>query len=89
MSTTIELPSVLDISRVTEAKASLLEALDRGGEVVVDGSQVERIDAAGVQLLYAFVRELVRQDRDFCWQTPSEHLTSATACLGMQANLQM
>ena len=89
MSTTIELPSVLDISRVTEAKVGLLEALDRGGEVVVDGSHVERIDAAGVQLLYAFVRELVKQDRDFCWQTPSERLTSATACLGMQAHLQM
>lgn len=54
---TIELGSDLGIEKAGDLKDSLLDELDADGLLEIDGSQVERLHCASLQVLAAFVRE--------------------------------
>lgn len=48
---TLRFSGVMDISAAREIRESLLDALNRGGAVLIDLAQTERLDASVAQLL--------------------------------------
>ena len=53
--TEIVIPAALGPSTVESFRAQLLSCVDDGSAVSLNGRRVERVDASGIQLLFAFV----------------------------------
>lgn len=68
-------------------QAQLTERLDESGTVRIDGSTVDRIDTASLQLLAAFVRDLRADARAVEWVGCSFGLWRAADILGLVAAL--
>lgn len=82
------LGEVVDITMAASLKETLFDALAAEEPVVIDGSAVERADAAGIQLLVAFARAAAGGPG---WQWtaegPSAALEGAAARLGLDGEL--
>ena len=66
----------------------LLLSTDCGsGKVIVDGTQVEHIDTAGLQLLVAFAQTQARAGRALQWSGVSDQLVRSSQRLGVDAVL--
>lgn len=83
----IELGTDLGIERASELKDQLLTQLESGRSVVLDGSQVERVHGAGLQLLAAFVREREEAGRKTRIDAPSPALVDAARVLALTTAL--
>ena len=57
--------------------------------VVLDGSRVERLDAAIMQVLAAFTRAIRDHGRTLTWRSPSPVLQQAARVLGFESILEM
>ena len=75
------------IRTITTLQTELAERLDESGPVQIDGTTVDRIDTAGLQLLAAFVRDLRADARGVEWVGCSEALKKAARSLGLGAAL--
>jgi len=84
----LKIQAVQDISTVT-AIHSELKAMLSNKKVVLDGEQVERIDAASLQLFYSFIEEARVKGVDVAWRSPSDVLTHNAKLLGMEEALQL
>lgn len=58
-------------------------------KVIFDGAQIERIDAASLQLFYAFISEAKINDVEVAWRSPSEALIKSANLLGIEDALQL
>lgn len=67
----------------------LLSADFGEGDVMVDGSAVERVDTAGLQLLLAFVNDHEQKGRRVAWTDSSAELRRAAARLGLAESLRL
>ncbi len=65
----------------------LLAADCSSKKVIVDGSQVERIDTAGVQLLVAFAQAQAKAGKTLQWSGASELLVRSCRRLGVDGLL--
>jgi anti-anti-sigma regulatory factor len=66
----------------------LLLAADCGTEkVLIDGSQVEHVDTAGLQLLVAFAQAQAKSGRSLQWSGVSEPLLRSSRRLGLDGPL--
>ena len=83
----IELGTDLGIERASDLKDQLLAQLESGRSVVLDGSQVERVHGAGLQLLAAFVREREEAGRKTRIDAPSPALVDAARVLALTTAL--
>jgi anti-anti-sigma regulatory factor len=83
----IELGSDLGIERASDLKEQLLAQLESGRSVVLDGSQVERVHGAGLQLLAAFVREREEAGRKTRIDSPTPALVDAARVLALTTAL--
>ena len=83
-----ELQSVQDISSVAELKEDL-KGLFKYEKVILDVSNVERIDTTSLQLLYAFIEEAKVNSLEIAWNSPSEAMTNSARLLGMEEVLQL
>jgi len=75
------------IRTINSLQTELAERLDESGNVQIDGTAVDRIDTAGLQLLAAFVRELHAETRAVEWIGCSDALKKAAQVLGLGAAL--
>jgi phospholipid transport system transporter-binding protein len=75
------------IRTINSLQAQLAERLDESGNVQIDGSAVDRIDTAGLQLLAAFVRDLQAEARSVEWVGCSVALRRAANALGVAVAL--
>lgn len=66
-----------------ELRAGLLDALADGTPLVLDGSAIERIDTAGLQLLVGLSFECMERGIGFAWRARSEALKDAIALTGL------
>jgi anti-anti-sigma regulatory factor len=64
-------------------KALLLEQLELGRDVILDGGAVEKIDTAGLQLLAAFSRHLGEAGRHLEWTAATPELLRAASQLDL------
>jgi len=83
-----KIQAVQDISSVS-AIHSELKALLSNEKVVLDGEQVERIDAASLQLFCSFIEEARTTGVEVFWRSPSEVLSNNAKLLGMEDALQL
>ena len=71
------------IRTIQSLQAELAEHLDNSGTVQIDGTSVDRVDTAGLQLLAAFVRDLQAEMRAVEWIGCSDALRKAAQSLGL------
>lgn len=87
--TTVSLGAALDIMHAAGLKERLDAALQKKPNVVLISDKVERADTAGLQLIYAFKRELTAQGKQMSWQKPTDSLITACQTLGMASALEI
>jgi anti-anti-sigma regulatory factor len=83
----IELGNDLGIERAGDLKEQLASQLDSGRSVVIDGSGVERVHGAGLQLLTAFIRDRQTAGRKTRIDSPSPALVDAARVLALTTAL--
>ena len=84
----VSLPGSFDITSVTAVRGELLDAV-RAGDLVLDASAVTRIDAAGLQLLYAAVTEARSRGVRVSWAGASASVRDGARILGLAAALAL
>ncbi|MES0372564.1 MAG: STAS domain-containing protein [Mariprofundaceae bacterium] len=84
---TVLLEESLGIAQVEGFHKTLLSTLNSATEVEIDVVGLQQIDAAGVQLLYAFVLDAGKRDISVSWKSTSEALARSAEQLGLSDQL--
>lgn len=84
----IALPADFRLAALDEVKASLLDALSTPARQL-DGTAVERVDTAALQLLLAFRREATARGCAPAWQGVSTVMREAADVLGLAQVLEL
>jgi anti-anti-sigma regulatory factor len=79
----VELNARLDIAQAADLHRALLSHLAAGGPVVVDGTQVEEIDTAMLQLLASLWRSSAARGIACTWKGASGALRQTATLLGV------
>jgi len=87
--THVLLEAVLGIVDARTLHAKLSAVLACATPVVLDGSRVERLDAAAMQVLACFCRAARERGLAVNWQSPSSGLLQAAQWLGLESILEM
>jgi anti-anti-sigma regulatory factor len=85
----ITLASGCTLREAGDLHAMLRASEHDGDEIVIDGSQVERIDTSGLQLLIAFVKQQSLVGRSVHWAGTSDVLIRHSRRLGIDAILAL
>ncbi|HEY8585930.1 MAG TPA: STAS domain-containing protein [Rhodanobacter sp.] len=85
----VQLPPDCRISAQNALKAELVAVLDAGAIAVLDGSQVERVDTAALQMLVIFQRELEARGASVSWRGANSVLNEAAGLLGLAQILKL
>jgi len=86
---TVILPAQCIMRDAVELKLRLLPQLDAEDSVQIDVSKVERVDAATMQVLLAFVRDRAQRRRHVNWVGVGNAFTEAAQMLGLHSALQL
>ncbi|MEQ8763288.1 MAG: STAS domain-containing protein [Planctomycetota bacterium] len=84
---TVCCPRRLQISDLPVFYPVLVEAADRPEPVRLEASEIERADAAALQLLTSFVQTRREQGRSIEWHAPSAELVESAELLGLKEPL--
>jgi phospholipid transport system transporter-binding protein len=76
------IPADFRIADVTDMHRQLSDALD-ATQIALDGSAVDRIDTAALQLLVVFQREVQKRGNQMNWAGVSAPLHDAASQLGL------
>ncbi len=79
--------TVLDISHSLDFHEELKLALGKGGIIVLDGAEIEKVDASALQLCAAFFHDASARKVQAKWRSPSIPLIRAAALLGLSEPL--
>lgn len=79
----VALPPTLTIAEAGELHAVLQSVLQRATPVTLDGSSVESVDGAGLQLLAGFVKSADEVSLPVSWCGASDRLRQAAAVVGL------
>ncbi len=82
----VQLGELLTIEQVAAVHAELGRHL-HAGTVVLEGGTVKRVDAAGLQLLTAFVRAAESRGKPVQWRSASAAVRDGARHLGLSAAL--
>lgn len=85
----VKLEPALDIAHAGELKSVLNACPEDCQELEFDAQAVERVDAAGLQLLLAFVRQCKARSMPFAWASTSTALIDGATGLGLAQALQL
>lgn len=83
----LKLPASLTIADVAGLHATLMDYLTQGVGIELDGSEVELIDGAGVQLLAAAAKSANDKALAFNIDSPTSVLARAVSQIGLSALL--
>ena len=86
--TVFKIQAVQDVSSVSTIYSELKSLLSNE-KIILDGEQVERIDAASLQLFYSFIEEAKTTGIEVSWRSPSDVLSNNARLLGMEEALQL
>ena len=79
----IDCGDMLSIADVGDLYADLLVSLAEGKTVQFNASKLERIDAAALQILYAYSKEAASNGSPLIWEQPSEAFHRSAELLGL------
>lgn len=85
--TRISFGPVLDVASSSELKKQLGKVFRRKSPFELDGSAIERVDTAALQVLLAFARESRDRKKELEWSEVSETLMNASTLLGISREL--
>jgi len=85
----VKFQSQLGIQQVSDLKTELESAVSSGEGVILNASEVNNIDTAGLQLLVAFIQYVELKKCAFEWQSPSDAFIEAAKLTGLSAALQL
>jgi anti-anti-sigma regulatory factor len=85
----VRLPGELTIAQSGEFYQRFAELVEQGRDIVLDGSDVSRIDASFIQLLYQVQRALAETSHSLKWVNTSEAITRSVKLLGMDEQLAL
>lgn len=85
----LQLPSELTIAQVDEYLLELQPLLDENENIVMDDSQLTRIDTIGVQLILALVTYISAQGKTLQFQSKSTVLQESVNQLGINDKILM
>lgn len=85
--TRVQFGGCLDVASAASLKGELTKILKRKPPFDLDGSAVEKIDAAGLQVLLSFMTESRLRENEPQWVAVSESLKSASRQSGLGAGL--
>jgi len=85
----IKFQNQLGIQQVSDLKAELESAVSTGEGVLLNASEVDNIDTAGLQLLVAFVQHAALKKCTFEWKSPSDAFIETAKLTGLSAALQL
>jgi anti-anti-sigma regulatory factor len=80
--------SNVDISVAGDFHALLQQALTEHSAVEIDASNVERVDAAVLQVLHSFMKEADKEKLEVNWKGISTAFSSSANLLGMSETLR-
>jgi anti-anti-sigma regulatory factor len=83
----VELDARMTIVQAASLHQTLLTRVSQGEPIVVDGTQVEQIDTAILQLLASLWRTCRARGIDCTWQGASEALRDSAALVGVAGML--
>ncbi len=83
----VPLVADLDLFAAESLRDALCEAIDHGKRLVLDGSRVERLSTACIQVLLSAARTIERDGREMRLEDPSPALISAFADLGLSSEI--
>lgn len=87
--THVVLEAALGIRDARQLHEKLDTVLAAATAVVLDGSRIERLDAAAMQVLAGFARAARARGLALTWQNPSPVLQQAARVLGFESVLEM
>ncbi len=87
--TYVVLEAALGIRDARALHEKLNAVLAAATAVVLDGSRIERLDAAAMQVLAGFTRTARKRGLALTWQSPSPVLQQAARVLGFELILEM
>lgn len=79
----------LNIAGVGDLYAKLLTALADGQAIKPDVSKIERIDAAALQMLYAFSKEAEEHGNSIDWDDASNAFCRSAQLLGLAPKMNI
>jgi len=79
----VVLPEDFTIALAGEYYQLMMNQLEEGHGISLDGGSVSRIDASGIQLLVAVQRALAEAGHSLHWNSVSAALSESVALLGM------
>ena len=85
----LELPSYSDLSHAAGIKDSILQVIGDVDQLVINGSNVERMDTSVIQLLVAARESLAGESVDVVFAEPSEVMTRSFSDLGLAVELEL
>ncbi|MDT0618270.1 STAS domain-containing protein [Salinisphaera sp. P385] len=83
----LSLGSDLSVRTAGGLRDQLLHSLSMMGPVTLDGAEVARVDAGGLQLLVAFCRDRAAAGGTVAWLAPSAALIEAARLAGLAETL--
>lgn len=86
---TVPLGSDLRIGRARDLYTALVEGAAPGAVVIIDGTEVAKVDAAGLQCVVAAAVRLRTAGATWRWHNPSPALKSAAQLLGLDGVLEL
>lgn len=87
--TVVHCEESMDISIAETFYSTLQSAVASEQPIVIDASQVERIDAAMLQMFCALFTDPVANRHGIVWRNPSENLIESASLLGLEAYLDL
>jgi anti-anti-sigma regulatory factor len=87
--THVALEAALGIRDARVLHEKLGTVLAAATAIVIDGSRIERLDAAAMQVLAGFTRAARERGLALTWQSPSPVLQQAARVLGFETILEM
>lgn len=87
-------PCVIDLGvsctlhEAAALRAACMAALESKDPPVIDGTRVERVDTAGLQVLVGFTIDCMERSLHFTWAGRSEALARGIRLLGIEALLE-
>ncbi len=85
----LSLQEELTISCCGEYHQQFISRIAQGGNVILDGSAVTRIDTSFIQLLYLVQRTLMETGCHLEWQASSSAIDNSVRLLGMSEQLAL
>jgi len=87
--TPIKLPHDLGIANAVDLKQQLTACLNKPEQILLDGSQIQRIHTASLQILSAFFSSRNQSSLETAWSGTSTALCEATSVSGLSNILKL